>query len=287
MTKKTIDIDPSKKPPSRLAMLMESRAVFDLASVPLSLIKSKLAPKVGAGSLPIIMFPGFGSDERYLKALEWHLQNLGYTTEGWGLGANLAGLDIEHSLEDLSPIWDFDYPEDYTPENYRGEGGVPMLCDKAIERVRQRSKELDSPVVIIGWSLGGYVARECARELPDEVAQIITFGAPVVGGPKYSRAADLFKAKKFDLDWIESSIENRNRVPITQPITAIYSKSDGIVSAYSALDSTSPNVNNVSINAAHLGMGFNKKVWKIIADTLHKESQNRTQALEQTRLVNA
>lgn len=259
-------------------MLMESRAVFDLASVPLSLIKSKLSPKMSAGSLPIIMFPGFGSDERYLKALEWYLQNLGYTTEGWGLRANLAGLDIDHKLEDLSPIWDFDYPENYTPETYKGEGGVPMLCEKAIERIKQRSKELNSPVVIIGWSLGGYVARECARELLDEVAQIITFGAPVFGGPKYSRAADFFKAKKFDLDWVETSIQKRSRVAIAQPITSIYSKSDGIVSEYAAFDSISPNVKNVHINAAHLGMGFNKKVWKVIDDALCAESQNRLEA---------
>ena len=37
-----------------------------------------------------------------------------------------------------------------------------MLCEKAIARVKQRSQELGSPVVIIGWSLGGYIARECA-----------------------------------------------------------------------------------------------------------------------------
>ncbi|GAH42013.1 unnamed protein product, partial [marine sediment metagenome] len=30
-------------------------------------------------------------------------------------------------------------------------------------------------MVIIGWSLGGYIAGECARELPTQVAQSITF----------------------------------------------------------------------------------------------------------------
>mgnify|MGYP006087870087 CR=1 FL=1 len=268
----------TKKPPSGFSLLLEIRAALDLASVPFSLIKSKLLPNSAAGSLPIIMFPGFGTDERYLKALEYYLQNLGYTTEGWGLGANLAGLDIEHKLEELSPIWELDYPENYTPETYKGEGGVPVLCEKAIDRVKKRSDELGSPVVIIGWSLGGYIARECARELPDEVAQIITFGAPVVGGPKYSRAVDYFKAKGFDLDWIERSVDKRNSKLITQPITCIYSKSDGIVAEFSAIDHLSPNVNNIEINAAHLGMGFNQKIWRIVSDSLLCETQARLES---------
>lgn len=263
------------KPPSRFSLLLESRLIGDLASVPFSLIHSKLSGESDQTTLPIILFPGFGSDERYLKALEYYLRNFGYQTEGWGLGTNLAGLDLEHELEDLSPIWNFDYPEHYDPDTYKGEGGVPYLCEKAIERIKLRSDQLASPVVIIGWSLGGYLARECARELPDQVAQIITFGAPVIGGPKYTRAADLFKAKQFDLDWIEQSIEKRNCKPIQQPITSIYSKSDAIVSELAAIDRVSPNVDNIEINGSHLGMGFNPKVWKIVRKALVTESQNR------------
>jgi pimeloyl-ACP methyl ester carboxylesterase len=270
--------DSKKKPPAPISLLLEVRAAFDFASVPLSLISSILSPKVGQGSLPIIMFPGFGSNERYLKALEYYLRNLGYTTEGWGLGTNLAGTDIKHSLDDLSPMWEIDYPQNYTPETYKGEGGVPMLCEKAIDRVKQRSEELGSPVVIIGWSLGGYIARECARELPEQIAQLITFGAPVIGGPKYSATAGLFKARKFDLDWIEQAIEKRNSKPISQPITSIYSNTDGIVASHAAIDSLSPKVQNIQINAAHIGMGFNRKVWKEIRKALYRESQKRLAA---------
>jgi pimeloyl-ACP methyl ester carboxylesterase len=156
-----------------------------------------------------------------------------------------------------------------------------MLCEKAIDRVKQRSEELGSPVVIIGWSLGGYIARECARELPAQVAQLITFGAPVIGGPKYSATAGLFKARKIDLDWIEQAIEKRNSKPISQPITSIYSDTDGIVASHAAIDSLSPKVQNIQINAAHIGMGFNRKVWKVIKDALYTESQNRLKAEQQ------
>jgi pimeloyl-ACP methyl ester carboxylesterase len=259
--------------------------------VPLSLLSSKFSEKANQGALPIIMFPGFGSDERYLKALEYYLRNLGYSSEGWGLGTNLAGADIKHTLEDLSPIWEFNYPEGYTSETYKGEGGAPMLCEKAIARVKQRSQELGSPVVIIGCSLSGYTARECARELPQQIAQIITFGAPVIGGPKYSAAAALFKARKYNLDWIEEAIENRNSNPISQPITSIYSNTDGIVASHAALDSLSPKVQNIQINPAHLGMGFNRKIWKIIKPDLsitqgrNKNSLECIQLRRKTRLI--
>ena len=36
------------------------------------------------------------------------------------------------------------------------------------------------------------IAREVARELPERVAQVVTFGTPVVGGPTYTVAADSY-----------------------------------------------------------------------------------------------
>ena len=272
---KDVDLIQTRKEPSRLAMILEVRALLDLASVPISLLRSRNSDKNTEGMLPIILFPGFGSDERYLKLLGRFLKNLGYVVEDWGLGKNLAGFNLPHSLEDLSPTWEFDYPKGYSPDRYNGDAGVPFLCDKAIERVKKRSEVLGSSVVVIGWSLGGYIARECARELPKHNAQVITFGTPVIGGPKYTRAVSYFKDKNIDVDWIEKSIDRRNKNLIQQPITAIYSKSDGIVSRFSAIDDINPNVSNIHVNCAHLGMGFNAKIWRIIKAALEKESQHR------------
>jgi len=267
-----LDCPTPSSPPKRLAMMGESRLLFDMGSMALSFAETVFQSNTNNASkspkLPIILFPGFASDDRYLKPLAYYLQRYSYQTEGWGLGVNLAGINLPHTLEDLSDAWDVEPTADYQVDNYKGEGGVAYLCDQAIARVKQRSRELNSPVVLIGWSLGGYLARETARDLPKEVAQVITFGAPVVGGPKYTTAATVFKRKGFDLDWVEREVGKREQRLIQQPITAIFSKSDGVVDWHAAIDKFSSNVEHIEVNAPHLGMGFRREIWRLVKDRL-------------------
>jgi len=91
---------------------------------------------------------------------------------------------------------------------------VPYLCDHLADRVRERHEAGGEPIALIGWSLGGYLARKAARDLPHIVDRVITFGSPVVGGPKCTAAARLFRRYGMDLDWIEAEIAKRERVPI-------------------------------------------------------------------------
>jgi len=273
------DVPLPESPPNSLMMLRETRTILDLGSVPLSLADSWLR-RLGSHdevmarqSLPIIMLPGFASDQRYMKPLELYLSNLGYQTEDWGLGVNMAGMNMPHTLDQLSDTWSVEVYEGYTPETYKGEGGVPYLCDRATDRIRQRANELNSQVALVGWSLGGYVAREVARELPDQVAHVITLGAPVVGGPKYTKAAKAFELKGFNLDWIESESGKRDAIPIKQPITAIISKTDAVVNWRAALDRVSPNVEHIEVDVPHLGLGFNRSTWKLIEHSLAQYAQ--------------
>lgn len=250
-------------PPARRELLGELRVIADAARM------------LGALALPprrsgheereplVILAPGFGSDGRYLAPLRRHLSGLGYRAEDWGLGKNLAGIDIPHTLDDLSDRWSF------TPRaEYHGEAGVPLLVDRLVEHIRGRQAEAGQPVALVGWSLGGYICREAARDLPDIVNRVVTFGSPTQGGPKYTAAADFFRKRGMDLDWIEEEVAGRESDPIRQPITAIYSRSDGIVDWRACIDHHSPNVRHVEVNAAHLGMGFNPTVWKQVTQAL-------------------
>ena len=127
--------------------------------------------------------------------LSRYLKKLGHHAEGWGLGLNRAGVEIKHTLADLSPGWAIE-----PVARYRGEGSVPMLCDRMVARARERHAALGGPLTLIGWSLGGVVAREVARELPDLVEEVITLGTPVLGGPKYTAAAAFFRRRGMDTD---------------------------------------------------------------------------------------
>jgi len=46
-----------------------------------------------------------------------------------------------------------------------------------------------APVSLLGWSLGGVIAREVARREPDAVRRVITYGTPVVGGAPFTAVA--------------------------------------------------------------------------------------------------
>ena len=115
---------------------------------------------------------------------------------------------------------------------------------------------------------GGYLAREAARDLPDKVDRVITLGSPIIGGPKYTAAAPFFMKRGLDLDWIEQEVLRRESRPIQQPVTAIYSKSDAIVSWHATVDHHNENVEHIEVDAAHVGLAFNPTVWAHIIDAL-------------------
>ena len=216
-----------------------------------------------ARGLLVLLVPGFGSDGRYLAPLRRYLTLHGFDAEDWGLGKNLAGVNLPHTLDDLSDCWSF-----APHEGYDGEASVPLLCDRLLEQVQRRHEAAGLPVALVGWSLGGYICREAARDLPEVIERVITFGSPTRGGPKYTAAAPFFRKRGMDLDWIEDEVARRESNPIRQPITAIYSRSDGIVDWRACIDHHSPRVHHVEVNAAHLGMGLNPTVWKEVLAAL-------------------
>jgi len=259
--------------PKRSALLREVRVAVDLVRMVGPLVGARSPELATQRPLLVVLVPGFGTDERYLAPLRHYLQRLGFRAEGWGLGRNLAGIDLEHRLEDLSPGWEF------TPrDSYCGEASVPFLADRLADRIRARHRETHLPVALVGWSLGGYLAREVARDLPEIVERVITFGSPSIGGPKYTAAAPFFRKSGMDLDWIETEVARRESRPIRQPITAIYSRNDAIVSWQAALDHHSPNVQHIEVNAAHMGMGFKPEVWAHVLAALKESSAAQTDA---------
>jgi pimeloyl-ACP methyl ester carboxylesterase len=124
--------------------------------------------------------------------------------------------------------------------------------------------------VLVGWSLGGYIAREYAREHAGQVRKIVTLGSPVIGGPRYTATAARYRAQGHDLDEIERAIANRYATPLDVPVAAIYSKRDGVVAWRACIDQWSPNVRHVEVDETHLGLVLSPRVLSIVADEVER-----------------
>ena len=227
---------PVASQPSRLATLLELRAPLDWATILLRAPQLLSAPR-GDGR-PIMLLPGYGTDEGSMRPLGRYLRLLGYDVYDWGMGRNRGDVD-----------------------NYVASVG---------ERVAEIHAALDGkPLTLIGWSLGGVIARETARLYESLVREVITLGTPIIGGPKYTVAAERFaKTARIDLDEFEHEVHARNSAGIRQPVTSIYSRFDGVVGWRASVDSYNEQARNIEVYSSHFGIGANGRVWALIAEIL-------------------
>ncbi len=148
----------------------------------------------------------------------------------------------------------------------RIHGDVQTLARTLMDLTAATSRETGRKVALVGWSLGGIMSREVARQLPDHVERVITFGSPIEGGPAHTALRHRYTHEQ--MDQIDQVITQRRRTPIEVPITAMWSKRDGVVSPKACIDDHSPDVENVEITSTHLGMGLDPDVWSVIATRL-------------------
>jgi triacylglycerol esterase/lipase EstA (alpha/beta hydrolase family) len=220
--------------PSIMTIAKESLTPFEFTRLFLSF--PALALQSRGNGEPVIVLPGLGASNSSTFLLRRYLSWLGYSVEGWELGRN--------------------------------SGNVQQLLPQVAEHVQEIHKETGLKVNLVGWSLGGVLAREVARDNPAIVRQVITMGSPVVGGPKYTVFGNLYRQRGVDVDAIEATVAARESNPIRVPVTSIYSKNDGIVGWQASIDRHSPQVDNIKVCATHLGLGISPDVFKILARKL-------------------
>jgi pimeloyl-ACP methyl ester carboxylesterase len=184
----------------------------------------------------VLVLPGFTAGDHSTWPLRRFLRHRGWTALGWGLGVN--------------------------------DGNAPVLLARVIECADRIAQQAGEALRLVGWSMGGFLARELARDRPDLAAHVITMGTPVIGGPKYTAIAGLFRERGFDLDTIAAECDARARRQIDAPITVIYSRRDGIVPWQACIDRTNPRVEHIEVPSTHSGLGFDLRVWRVIADRL-------------------
>jgi hypothetical protein len=114
--------------PSRWGLWREASVALELAG--LGLRYSSLTRHKSDFAHPVVLFPGFGTDEVAMAVLHHFLKKIGAEVHHWGLGRN--------------------------------HGYVPDLLTQAMKRVRDFTAR-GTKVHLVGWSLGGYIARDVEK----------------------------------------------------------------------------------------------------------------------------
>jgi pimeloyl-ACP methyl ester carboxylesterase len=225
--------------PSTLFALSEfPRALIELSSLPIAAPLLRQAPR-GDGH-PVLVLPGFVTSDRSTQLLRLYLEDLGYEAHGWELGRNLGPKAI----------------------GARGERLTRRLL--AIHRATR------SKVSLVGWSLGGVMARDLARQAPHAVRQVITMGSPFTGNPHASTVSGLYERLTGEVLDSEQMAERlaAGSLPPPVPSTAIYSRSDGIVPWRNCVEPPSAQTDNIEVCGSHCGLGVNPAVLFAVADRL-------------------
>jgi pimeloyl-ACP methyl ester carboxylesterase len=227
------------RPPSRIALLGEVRISVEWTTMRLMLPILRRTVPQGNGE-PLMIVPGFASDDTWTESLRRFLGDVGWDAHGWGLGRNT--------------------------------GRVPKLIPQLVDRTQALADTAGRRVRLVGWSLGGYLVREVGRERPEVVERIVTLGAPVVGGPTYTASAPMYVKRGYDLEAIAAEVENREVESIQVPIDAIVSRSDGIVAWRACIDHRSPHVRHHEVRSSHLGLVASPRVYRLLAELLGEEA---------------
>lgn len=230
-------------PPHRFWTLVEGRAMFELGLFYAARPLMASLPK-GDGHA-VMTLPGFMASNSSTVPMRGVLTNLGYDAHGWDSGRNVK---VDNAL--LGRL-----------ENQLGT----------------LHKSSGRKVSLIGWSLGGVLARELAKLHPDKVRLVISLGSPISDDRNHTHARKLFEM----LNGKEPEPMQGGRFRALDeappvPTTSIFTKTDGIVHWRGSVQhpekaTSAQPTENIQVHASHCGLGVNPSVMVAMADRLAQQ----------------
>ena len=225
---------PPMRAPSKLLMLLETRALPELGAFIGALPLLSLAPK-GDGH-PVLVLPGLMASDTSTKPLRSYLETRNYAVSGWGQGRNLgprAGVEAD-----------------------------------MVRLVRDLNEEHGRKISIIGWSLGGIYARQLAKMMPERVRSVITLGSPFAGHVKATNAWRIYEMASGHSADDDAHMGGSIAAPPPVPTTAIFSRTDGVCAWQSCIERPAPQSENIEVQGSHCGLAHHPAAVYAIAERL-------------------
>jgi pimeloyl-ACP methyl ester carboxylesterase len=225
--------------------LEQSRSLFELWQFTMARPMLRLAPE-GDGR-PVIVLPGFLADDDSTAILRQYLDEQGHAVYAWRQGVNIGPTEA---------ILD----------------GVEQLLDEIFEAHGE-------PVSLVGVSLGGLYARDLARRRSDRVRQVITLGSPFrIDRDSQNSMGAVFEAMTpLHVPASRFSVWTLPRDLLPVPATAIYTRSDGIVSWQACVDQSSQESENIEVVGSHSGLAHLPTAVYAVADRLAQPTDSWTE----------
>jgi pimeloyl-ACP methyl ester carboxylesterase len=200
---------------------------------------------------PVVIFPGLATSGTAVEPLRKFCAAAGYAAYDWNYGVNIGP-----------------------------RGDVDTWLAELVSHVEKILGPHKAKATLIGWSLGGFYAREIAKVIPRRVRRVITIGTPFNGGTEHT-----------NVGWLAKLVNSAQSAPLSQAMnarliedppvatTSIYSRQDGIVAWRTCQHERSGGLHeDIEVNGSHLGMGWNPAVLRVVADRL-AQTPNRIRAV--------
>lgn len=227
---------PAARPPARILTLTEGRAVFELGAFYMARPLLAQLPKGDGHAVHVL--PGFMATNTSTMPMRRLLGRLGYDAHGWDSGRNL-----------------------------RVDNALIKRLTAQLERLNDTSGR---KVSLVGWSLGGVLARELAKLHPDRVRLVVSLGSPISDDRNHTSAARLFELLNGkEPEAMRGGQFRRLDEAPPVPTTSILTKTDGVVHWRGSVQKPSRTpTENIEVYASHCGLGVNPSVMLAVADRL-------------------
>jgi len=205
----------------------------------------------GGNGEPVLLVPGFLAGDWTLKIMAGWLSRIGYRPYLSGIACNVR--DPHRTGELLA------------------------------QRLPYIVGETGSPVIIVGHSLGGILARFLGAHFPQLIRHVVALGSPIRNLPQAAHpfvglaflASQVLRKEVMgeappNLFGFIQSVSS----PLPQRVgfTAIFSKQDEIVDWHACLD---PQGDNLEVSGRHVGLIVNPQVYRMLASVLATYSQKK------------